>query len=66
MNALRQLLVRLGGLYCHNNEESEYETNITGSNDDVSFPTQYGLVGRPSFEISLEQIQAFGEGAWFT
>ena len=56
MNALRQLLVRLESLYCHNNEESEYETNITGSNDGVSSPRQSGLVGRPSFEISGEQV----------
>ena len=33
VNALRQLLVRLESLYYHNNEESEYDTNITGSND---------------------------------
>ena len=36
MNALRQLLVRLESLYCHNNEESEYDTNITGSDDGFS------------------------------
>ena len=36
MNALRQLLVRLESLYCHNNDENEYETNITGSNDGAS------------------------------
>ena len=29
-------------LYCHNNEESEYETNMTGSNDGVSSPGQSG------------------------
>ena len=33
MNALRQLLMGLESLYCHNNEESEYDTNITSSND---------------------------------
>ena len=66
MNALRKLLVRLESLYCHNNEESERESNITGSNDGVSSPRQSGLVGRPSFEISGEQIQALREGAWFT
>ena len=40
MNALRQLLVRLESLYCHNNEESEYDTNITGSNDGFSLVEQ--------------------------
>ena len=66
MNAPSQLLVRLESLYCNNNEESEYETNITGSNDGVSSFRQSGHVGRPSFEISGEQIQALTEGAWFT
>ena len=51
MNALKQLLVQLESFYCHNNEESEYETYITGSNDSVSSPTQSGLLGRPSFEL---------------
>ena len=36
MKGLRQLLVRLESLYCHNNEESEYDTNITGSDDGFS------------------------------
>ena len=40
MNALRQLLVRLESLYCHNNEESEYETNIPGSNNGFSLAEQ--------------------------
>ena len=40
MNAQRQLLVRLESLYCHNNEESEYDTNITGSNDGFSLVEQ--------------------------
>ena len=58
--------MRLESLYCHNNDENEYETNITGSNDGVSSPRQSGLVGRPSYEISEEQIRALREGAWFT
>ena len=40
MNAQRQLLVRLESLYCYNNEESEYDTNITGSNDGFSLVEQ--------------------------
>ena len=40
MNAQRQLLVRLESLYCHNNEESEYDTDITGSNDGFSLIEQ--------------------------
>ena len=36
MNMLRQLLVSLESLYCHNNEESEYDSNIAGSNDGFS------------------------------
>ena len=36
MNALRQLLVSRESLYCHNNKESEYDSNITGSNDGFS------------------------------
>ena len=32
-NALRKLLVRLESLYCHNNEDSEYDTKKTGLND---------------------------------
>ena len=40
MNAQRQLLERLESLYCHNNEESEHDTNITGSNDGFSLVEQ--------------------------
>ena len=40
MNAQRQLLVRLESLYCHNNEKSEYDTNITGLNDGFSLVEQ--------------------------
>ena len=65
MNALRRILERLESLYCDNNEGNDYEDIITGSSAGMSSPAYSGLVGRPSFTISVEQIQALRGGVFF-
>ena len=65
LNALRRILERLESLYCDNNEESDYEDITTGSSAGISSPAYSGLVGRASFMISVEQIQALREGVFF-
>ena len=65
LNALRRLLERLESEYCDNNEENDYEDITTGSSDGISSPAYSGLVGRPSFTISVKQIQALREGVFF-
>ena len=65
MNALRRIVERLESLYCDNNEDIVYDDRTTGSNAGILSPTQSGLVGRPLFAISVEQIQALREGASF-
>ena len=64
LNALRRILKRLESLYCDNNEENDYEDITTGSSAGISSPAYSGLVGRPSFTISVEQIQAL-RGVFF-
>ena len=56
---------RLGSLYCNNIVESEYEDSATDPNAGISSPTQSGLVGRPAFGISVEEIQALRDGVCF-
>ena len=65
LNTLRRILERLESLYCDNNEENDYEDITTGSSAGISSPAYSGLVGRPSFTISVEQIQALREGVFF-
>ena len=65
LNALRRILERLESLYCDDNEENDYEDITTGSSDGISSPAHSGLAGRPSFAISVEQIQALREGVFF-
>ena len=65
LNALRRTLQRLESLYCDNNEENDYEDIKTGSSAGISSPAYSGLVGRPSFTISVEQIQSLREGVFF-
>ena len=65
LNALRRTLERLESLYCNNNEENDYEDITTGSSAGISSPAYSGLVGRPSFTISVEQIQSLREGVFF-
>lgn len=65
LNALRRILERLESLYCDNNEENDYEDITTGSSAGISSPAYSGLVGRPSFTIAVEQIQALREGVFF-
>ena len=65
LNALRRILERLESLYCDNNEENDYEDITTGSGAGISSPAYSGLVGRPSYTISVKQIQALREGVFF-
>ncbi|XP_044163830.1 uncharacterized protein LOC114977278 [Acropora millepora] len=65
LNALRRILERLESVCCDNNEENDYEDITTGSSDGISSPAYSGLVGRPSFTISVEQTQALREGVFF-
>ena len=58
LNALRRILERLESLYRDNNEENDYEDITTGSSVGISSPAYSGLVGTPSFTISVEQIKA--------
>lgn len=65
MNTLRRIMERRESLYCNNNEESEYEGSTAAPNARISSPAQSGLVGRPAFGISVEQIQALRVGVCF-
>ena len=60
MNVLRQLLVRLESLYCHNNDESEYDTNITGSNDGFSLVEQRQNGFKKFLHVWNEEIHSRG------
>ena len=64
LNALRRILERRESLNCVNNEENDYEDITTGSSEGISSPAYSELVGRPSFTISVEQIQALREGVF--
>ena len=56
MNALRKLLVRLESLYCHNNEESEYDTKKTGLNDGFSLKDK--IVSKKFLHVGNEEIHS--------
>ena len=57
MNALRKLLVRLESLYCHNNEESEYDTKKTGLNDGFSL-NEDKIVSKKFLHVGNEEIHS--------
>ena len=57
MNALRKLLVRLESLYCHNNEESEYDTKKTGLNDGFSL-NEDKIVSKKVLQVGNEEIHS--------
>ena len=58
MNALRLLLVRLESLYWHNNEKSEYDTNITGSNDVSLWLNKDEIVSKNSSTLVMKKFIA--------
>ena len=60
MNGLRQLLVRLESLDCDNNEENEYDTNITGSNDGFSSVEQRQNGFKKFLHVGNEEIHSRG------
>ena len=60
MNALRLLLVRLESLYWHNNEKSEYDTNITGSNDGFPLVEQRRNSFKKFLHVGNEEIHSRG------
>ena len=59
MNALRTLLVRLESLYCHNNEESEYDTKKTGLNDGFSL-NEDKINSKKILHVGNEEIHSRG------